>query len=102
MKDSHGIDSLVLAVEQVLGSKPEIGLSESELVVLAVEAMEREVNSGGYEQFIKNSSREFTGFVVHALELIGCTKVALISANAITVLELPEQFRLRNCGAGRL
>ena len=44
MKDSHRIDSLVLAVEQALGSKPESELSEQERVVLAVEAMEREVN----------------------------------------------------------
>jgi len=92
MKDSHRVDSLVLAVEQALGSKPEIELSEPERVVLAVEAMEREVNNGGYEQCFGNSSREFTGFLVRALELIGCPKVAAISADAIAVLELPEQF----------
>ena len=92
MKDSHRVDSLVLAVEQALGSEPEAELSEPERVVLAVEAMEREVNNGGYEQFFGNSSREFTGFLVRALELIGCPKVAAISADAIAVLELPEQF----------
>jgi hypothetical protein len=92
MKDSHRIDSLVLAVEQALGSKPEPELSEPERVVLAVEAMEREVNNGGYHQFFGNSSREFTGFLVRALELIGCPKCAAISADAIAVLELPEQF----------
>lgn len=92
MKDSHRIDSLVLAVEQALGSKPETELSEPERVVLAVEAMEREVNNGGYEQFFGNSSREFTGFLVRALQLIGCPKVAAISADAIAVLGLPEQF----------
>jgi len=67
MKDSHRIDSLVLAVEQALGSKPETELSEPERVVLTVEAMEREVNNGGYQQFFTNSSREFTGFLVRAL-----------------------------------
>lgn len=92
MKDSHRVDSLVLAVEQALGSKPESELSEPERVVLAVEAMEREVNNGGYEQFFLNSSREFTGFLVRSLELIGCPKVAAISADAIAVLQLPEQF----------
>jgi hypothetical protein len=92
MKDSYRIDSLVLAVEQALGSKPEPELSEPERVVLAVEAMEREVNNGGYEQFFGNSSREFTGFLVRALELIGCPKCAAISADAIAVLGLPEQF----------
>ncbi|MEI6233534.1 MAG: DMP19 family protein [Planctomycetota bacterium] len=92
MKDSHRIDSLVLAVEQALGSKSESDLSEPERVVLAVEAMEREVNNGGYYQFFSNSSREFTPFLVHALKLIGCPKVAVISTDAIAVLGLPDQF----------
>lgn len=92
MKDTHRIDSLVLAVEGALMSKPESELSEPERVVLAVEAMEREVNNGGYLQFFGNSSREFTGFLVRALELIGCPKVAAISADAIAVLKLPKQF----------
>ena len=90
MKDSHRIDSLVLAVEQALGSKSESDLSEPGSVVLAVEAMEREVNNGGYYQFFSNSSREFTPFLVHALKLIGCQKVAVISTDAIAVLGLPD------------
>ena len=92
MKDSHRVDSLVHAVEQALGSKSKAELSEPERVVLAVEAMEREVNNGGYKQFFGNSSGEFTGFLVHALELIGCPKTAAISADAIAALELPDQF----------
>jgi hypothetical protein len=91
-KETHRIDSLVLAVEQALSGKPEAELSEPERVVLAVEAMEREVNNGGYQQFFGNSSRKFTGFLVRALELIGCRKVAAISADAIAVLQWPEQF----------
>ena len=91
MKDSHRIDSLVLAVEQALGDKPDAELSEPERIVLAVEAMEREVNNGGYDQFFINSSK-FTGFLVRALELIDCPKVAAISADAIALLQLPEQF----------
>lgn len=92
MKDSHRIDSLVLAVEQALGGKPETELSEAERVVLSVEALEREVNNGGYEQFFTNSSREFTAFIVRSLELIGCPEVAAITADAITALALPERF----------
>jgi hypothetical protein len=92
LKDSHRVDSLVLAIEQALGSKPETELSEPERVVLAVEAMEREVNNGGYQQFFANSSVEFTEFLVRALELIRCPKAAAISADAIAVLNLPEQF----------
>jgi hypothetical protein len=91
MRDSHRVDSLVLAVEQALASKSEVELSEPERVILAVEVIEREVNNGGYEQFFGNS-REFTVFLVRALELTGCPKVAAISAEAIAVLALQEQF----------
>ena len=92
MKSTHRIDSLVFALEQAIRSKPETSLSEQDRVVLAVEAMEREVNNGGYQQFFLNSSREFTGFLVHALELIGCPVCASISTDAITILKLPEDF----------
>jgi hypothetical protein len=89
MKETYRVDSLVLAVEQAVGRKPPETLTEAERVVLAVEAMEREVNNGGYHQFFFNSG-EFTGFLVRALELIGCPNAAAISADAIAVLELPE------------
>lgn len=50
------IDSLVLAFEQAISQKAERtgneGLSYPERVVLAVEALEREVNNGGYAQFL--------------------------------------------------
>jgi hypothetical protein len=92
MKDNHRVDSLVLAVEQALYSKPEPELSEAEWVVLAVEALEREVNNGGYHQFFTNSSHVHTARIVRALELIGCPKVAAITADAIVVLSLPPQY----------
>lgn len=48
-------DSIVLAFEQALDQKYErVGkeqLSNEELIVLSVEALEREVNNDGYEQF---------------------------------------------------
>ena len=92
MKSSHRIDSLVLAVEQALLHKPDTALTEPERVVIAVEAMEREVNNGGYGQFFLNSPRESTEFLVRALELIGCPKVAAISSDAIAILKLPTGF----------
>lgn len=91
MRSSHRIDSLVLAVEQALLHKPEAALTEPERVVIAVEAMEREVNNGGYGQFFLNSPRESV-FIVRALELIGCPKAAAISSDAIAVLKLPAGF----------
>jgi hypothetical protein len=92
MKESHRLDSLVLAVKQALGSKSKAELSGAELVVLAIEALEREVNNGGYEQFFRNSSREFTTVIVPSLQSIGCPNVAAITADAISALALPEKF----------
>ena len=92
MKSSHRIDSLVLAVEQALLHKPDTVLTEPERVVIAVEAMEREVNNGGYGQLFLNAPRESTEYLVRALELIGCPKVAAISSEAIAILKLPAGF----------
>jgi len=92
MKESHRIDSLVLAVEQAVDRKPRTEISNAERVVLAVEALEREVNNGGYQQFFTNSSCEFTAFIVEALQLIGCPKCAAITADAIRELDLPDNF----------
>ncbi len=92
LESDYRIDSLVLAVEQALTDKLRGQLTEAEMVVLAVEGMEREVNNGGYQQFFGNSSGEFTSFLVRALELIGCQKVATISADAISALALPPNY----------
>ena len=92
LESDYRIDSLVLAVEQALMEKSRARLAAAELVVLAVEGMEREVNNGGYRQFFGNSSREFTSFLVQALELIGCQKVAAISADAIDALAVPPDY----------
>jgi hypothetical protein len=98
MKDTHRIDSLVLAVEEALRRKvkKKFGvleiLSEVELVVLAVEALEREVNNGGYKQFFRNSSAQFTSVIVRSLELINCPKTAAITSAAITALALPADI----------
>ncbi len=92
MKATHRVDSLVLAVEQALDGRTCAECTEAERVVLAVEAMEREVNNGGYEQFFGNSSCEYASCLVRSLKLIGCPKTAAISADAIAVLRLPKKF----------
>jgi hypothetical protein len=53
---THRIDSIVVAIEDALMAKSEV--TEAEQVVLTVEAMEREVNNGGFEQFFLNSSNQ--------------------------------------------
>jgi Domain of unknown function (DUF4375) len=87
---SHRIDSLVVAFEDALEEKRSLAgpgaLSVVELDVLAVEALEREVNNGGYHQFFVNSSREFACDVVAALTRIGCPGTAAITGRAIAAL----------------
>lgn len=88
------IDSLVLAFEQAISQKAERtsnqGLSYPERVVLAVEALEREVNNGGYDQFLTNSSREFAPTIVESLKRIGCKKAASITQKAVNALGVSE------------
>ena len=77
----YRIDSLVLAFEQAIQQKP--SPSTEEIYVLAVEALEREVNNGGYAQFFDNSSKEFAGIVETALRAIGCPRTADITRDAV-------------------
>jgi hypothetical protein len=80
-------DSLVLAFGEAIGQKSQRNgaksLTVEERVVLAVEALEREVNNGGYGQFFINSSREFAPTIVDALQRIGGKKTASITQKAI-------------------
>ena len=91
---THRIDSIVLAFEQAIqdrvppGDREALGdLTDAELTVLAVEAMEREVNNGGYHQFFLNTP-EFAPPLVPALERIGCPGTAAISSDAIALIGL--------------
>jgi hypothetical protein len=91
----YRVDSIVLAFEQALQQTAErIGLSrlnEVERTILAVAALEREVNNGGYHQFFLNTP-EYAPFVVAALNRIRCPKTSDISASAISLLGLGQQF----------
>lgn len=83
LKDVYRIDSLVLAFEQAIDQKPETDLSDPERFVLAIDAMEREVNNGGWEQFFANTDNQFDSILETALEAIGCPNAASISKDAI-------------------
>ncbi len=82
--DLHGryrTDSIVLAFEQALLEKLSRGmvkLTEEERIVLAVEALEREVNNGGFDQLFFNVSSDLTQILPDALERIECPVVAAI------------------------
>ena len=92
LKEEYRSDSLVLAFEQALDQKAErVGkeaLTEEERVFLAIEALEREVNNGGYDQFFTNSSNEYASIVVNSLNRIGCVEIAKLTQQAIDCLEI--------------
>lgn len=68
-KETHRIDSILCAFEQAVQRKLELeqALSEEEMLILAVEALEREVNNGGYHQFFVNSP-QFAGSIADFLQ----------------------------------
>ncbi len=94
LEGKYRTDSLVSAFEQaILGKLNREGkdaLTEEERIVLAVEALEREVNNGGFDQFFTNSSCEFVPVIVNALRRIGCRKAANIAQRAIQATGVSE------------
>jgi hypothetical protein len=89
LENEYRTDSLVLAFEQAPQQNAlRRQLSRAEQYVLAVEALEREVNNGGYSQFCVNSSNEFLDVIEPALQAIGCPKTAQITGAAIAALSI--------------
>ena len=84
LEDTHRIDSIVVAIEGALMEKDD--LTPTERIVLVVEAMEREVNNGGFNQFFYNSSNEYAGELVSALRQIGVPDIADIAERALRVI----------------
>ena len=58
--------------------------------MLAVEALEREVNNGGFVQFFTNSSGEYASIIVNSLLRIGCQETANITSGAINALGIED------------
>jgi hypothetical protein len=84
---AYRTDSLVVAFEQAIQQKPaDQPLSKEERYVLAIEALEREVNNGGYGQFFINSSHDHVDVIVEALEAVRCPRVAALTRRAIEAL----------------
>jgi hypothetical protein len=90
----YRIDSLVCAFEQaILQKEDRVGgenLAEEERIILGVEALEREVNDGGYDQFFINSSGQYAPMIVGWLFRIGCPKTAEITRDAIEALNIED------------
>jgi hypothetical protein len=91
LERTHRIDSLVLAFEQAMDQKAaregDLQLTKEERTILAIEALEREVNNGGYGQFFVNSSREYTPIIVESLRRIGCPRTAEITQRAVDIVK---------------
>ena len=99
LEDEYRVDSLIVAFEQAIDQKAaRVGtekLTREEMMVLAIEGLEREVNNGGYSQFFINSSREYVPMIVDSLVSIKCPRTAEITQMAIDALKVsslaPEQ-----------
>ena len=88
LQNTHRIDSIVLAFESALDVRRENGekLTGVELIILAIEGLEREVNNGGFSQFFYNSSVEYAPIIVASLKNIGCHEMANLAQRAIDIL----------------
>jgi hypothetical protein len=93
LEGKYRIDSLVLVFEEGIGQKlkrqGDQAPTDEERIVLAVEALEREVNNGGYDQFFTNSS-QFVPTIVDSLQRIGCKRTAMITQRAIKALGISD------------
>jgi len=94
LEGKYRTDSLVVAFEQALEQKierlGEESLTREEHVILVIEALEREVNNGGFELLFINSSKRYASLFTEALELIGCTETANLTRQAIDILGIRE------------
>jgi hypothetical protein len=76
-------DSVILTVEEALQRKAVDELSSAERTVLVVEALEREVNNGGYNQFFLNEAA-----------FARCADTARISRDAGAVLDIQPEWTI--------
>ncbi|HTO02357.1 MAG TPA: DUF4375 domain-containing protein [Opitutus sp.] len=90
LASDYRIDSLVLAFEQAIDQKSanQRKLSGPEIDILAVEAMEREVNNGGYYQFFSNTSKKYAGVLPGSLARMECPIAAQIATDALASLKV--------------
>lgn len=91
LEGMYRTDSIVLAFEQAMDQKAarlgDGALSDEERIILVIEALEREVNNGGYELFFGNLSREYASTIVDDLREIGCPKTAEVTQKALRVVQ---------------
>lgn len=88
----YRIDSLISAVEEVIQKKERTGkkLCEEEVLVLAIEAMEQEVNNGGFAQFFANDSWIFASSIGDYLQRIRAVETSELAKRAVKVLDVSD------------
>ncbi|MCA9955580.1 MAG: DMP19 family protein [Ardenticatenaceae bacterium] len=84
------IDSLLTPI---FHSAPE-KLSNEEKTIVFIEALEREINNGGFSQFFFNSSGDFVAETVAALKTIGSTIFLELLETAIA--QFPDSYVPKN------
>jgi len=91
---TDGLHSILFTLEQAIQQKLEadgrLQMTGVMWMVLAVMALSREVNNGGYDQFFRDSSRQFAPRIVGDLVRIGCPDIADIIQEALDSLDLPK------------
>jgi hypothetical protein len=101
LEGPYRTDSIVSAFEQAIARKAsrlgEEQLTDAERIVLAVEAMERDLNSDGFDGFFTNNAGLVPG-LVDALQAIGADGAAGLARRAIATLGIdgpvtPEAVR---------
>ncbi len=82
------MNDFVVAMTEYLDNKTQYGedmsvLSEAERIFYITQALEMEVNNGGFSQFFYNSSGDFSNELVSAFTAIGANAIAAICQKAI-------------------
>jgi hypothetical protein len=90
LEGNYRTDSIISAFEEGLDKKAgrlgKTRLTDEEVVILAIEALEREVNHGGFSAFFTNSSKEYAPVILNALTRIGCPEVFQLTRAALELL----------------
>jgi hypothetical protein len=91
LESNFRIDSLIVAIEEILINKDEVtdsDINEEELLVIAIQSFEREINNGGFLQFFSNESKMFIPFILKFLNQINATKTEKLASKAIQTLNV--------------
>lgn len=94
LEHEYRIDSLVTALEQRISLKDTY--SSAEELILSLCEFDREVNNGGFHQYLTNSSRQYAHRLASDLETIGLSKASQQVTMLLALTGLPAS----NLGEG--